>query len=276
MSANTLQLNPRTVNLSGRKFGLLTVIGFAGYRRSAYWLCRCECGNEKAVAAHNLTRGHHASCGCGMQFRVESPVESQPEFDSYSAMIDRCHNPNSKSWGRYGGRGITVCEKWRQGFWFFVDDMGPRPSPLHSLDRFPDRNGNYEPGNVRWATPKQQQRNRNVTWEVEFRGGTKPLSEWAELLGLNYRTVQARIWKRGWTVEQALTTPTDGPNKFSVKHKPAAPRKLRLSPEQIAEMQRRWMAGETTRALAEVFGVGKSVAHKIVARQGPYAPAKAS
>jgi hypothetical protein len=121
------------------------------------------------------------------------------------AMLERCRNPKSKSYARYGGRGVRVCEKWQRGFWHFFADVGPRPSAGHTLDRFPDQGGDYEPGNVRWATKKEQQRNLRSNRVIEFRGERRTMVEWAEVLGINYVTLKTRINRLGWPAERALT-----------------------------------------------------------------------
>jgi hypothetical protein len=123
-------------------------------------------------------------------------------------MIDRCTNPNSRMWHRYGGRGIRVCDRWRAGFWEFFADVGPRPSPKHTLDRI-DNDGHYEPGNVRWAMPKQQSRNTRTNKLVEYKGERKPLAEWAEILGMSRVTLGRRLRLPGWSVERAFTEPVD-------------------------------------------------------------------
>jgi hypothetical protein len=118
-------------------------------------------------------------------------------------MKQRCQNRNYHSWETYGGRGITVCERW-QKFENFLADMGEPPKGA-SIDRI-DNNGNYEPSNCRWATPKAQQRNRRVTRMLTFEGKKQPLAELAERFGIQRRTLVARI-RTGWTVEDALTRP---------------------------------------------------------------------
>jgi hypothetical protein len=208
MSATNVRLNPRTADLTGERFGLLRVIAFAGYSPRAWWLCQCDCGRRKTINAHELIRRHAVSCGCKSQQIKKNAVERQPEFECYSAMIDRCHNPRSKNYSNYSGRGIKVCEKWRQGFWFFIEDVGRRPSPAHSLDRFPDTNGDYEPGNVRWATAREQQLNRRVNRFIEHAGERLTIVEWAERTGISRRTIQIRIDRLRWSVERALTEPS--------------------------------------------------------------------
>lgn len=127
-----------------------------------------------------------------------------PEYTAWRHMIERCTNPRCKVYGHYGGRGISVCERWLESFRAFLDDMGPRPSQDHEIDRV-NNNGDYEPSNCRWATRGQQVRNTRRTRLVTFRGETKPLVDWCEELGLKYNTVAERLRKGNWTIEQALT-----------------------------------------------------------------------
>jgi hypothetical protein len=128
------------------------------------------------------------------------------EYTAWVHMIGRCENPNDAKFASYAGRGIKVCEKWRRSFAAFLADVGPRPSPSHSLDRFPNNDGDYEPGNVRWATPSQQQRNTRRNRLVTFGGVKLPLVAWCERFGLDYHVVRDRL-EYGWTVDRALTTP---------------------------------------------------------------------
>jgi hypothetical protein len=107
---------------------------------------------------------------------------------------------------RYGGRGITVCDRWRHSFENFLADMGMKPSPRHSLDR-KENDGNYEPSNCRWALPRDQCNNRNNNTNIEFRGITRTVTEWARELGMHDTTLFMRLYKSKWTVERALTTP---------------------------------------------------------------------
>ena len=127
------------------------------------------------------------------------------ERAAWESMLDRCTNPRNRNWNGYGGRGITVCERWLV-FASFFEDMGPRPSPQHSLDRI-DNDGHYAPGNCRWASPKQQANNRRDTQWLEHNGKRMPITQWAEALGFKeYKTLVRRLDK-GWSVERALQTP---------------------------------------------------------------------
>jgi len=126
-------------------------------------------------------------------------------YRSWASMMTRCFNPRRRQWPDYGGRGITVCERW-QTFVDFLADMGPRPSPKHSLDRYPNNDGPYAPGNVRWATRSEQRRNsRQALVNITADGKTMCLSDWARLTGIERRTISARIYKLGWPPHEAVT-----------------------------------------------------------------------
>lgn len=118
-------------------------------------------------------------------------------------MIARCTRPSSNRYARYGGRGIRVCARWLDSYEAFLADVGRRPSPTHSLDRFPDNNGNYEPGNVRWATETEQQRNKNKTVWIDVDGERLPLIVAAKKLGVPKSTLSRRL-KDGWTLDEAI------------------------------------------------------------------------
>jgi hypothetical protein len=138
-----------------------------------------------------------------------------PEYEAWQSMKARCLNPRHRFFKHYGGRGIKVCEQWRQSFANFVADMGPRPSPDHSLDRI-DNNGHYGPGNCRWVTQKEQCNNRRSNHHVTFNGETRTISQWAEVTGILKSCIRLRL-KAGWSIEAALTTPsraTPNPKPF--------------------------------------------------------------
>lgn len=128
-----------------------------------------------------------------------------PEWTSWHSMIQRCGDKNCRAYPYYGGRGIKVCERWIV-FQNFLADMGTKPTPQHTLDRYPNNNGNYEPSNCRWATRKEQQNNRRVNTLLEHRGEIHTAAEWASILNLDYSTLISRL-QCGWTVENALTRP---------------------------------------------------------------------
>lgn len=128
-----------------------------------------------------------------------------PLYHTWLCMVRRCTKRSEPAFENYGGRGITICDRWRKSFAAFCADVGEKPSPDHTLDRI-DNNGNYEPGNVRWATRVVQNRNSRRNIPVTFRGETRLLIEWSALTGINYQTLHSRIIK-GWDVERAMTAP---------------------------------------------------------------------
>lgn len=138
--------------------------------------------------------------------QVTIPKSKRPEYRIWTGMIHRCHNSKRNCYRYYGARGIVVCERWRLDFQAFLDDVGERPSPKYSLDRI-NNDGNYEPGNVRWADRTTQGRNTRANRILEFRGQRKCLTEWSEIVGISVGTIQFRLDEIGWSVERALTVP---------------------------------------------------------------------
>lgn len=200
----------------GKTYGRWTVTGYAG---KGMWECRCECGNSGTIWAGSLTKGASRSCGClQAESRVTHGGSRGPEYNVWRSMIQRCHNPKNTSYHRYGGRGIRVADRWRgeDGFARFLADIGPRPSMKHTMDRHPDPAGNYEPGNVRWATIRQQQQNTRRNVNITFRGRAMCLQEWARELGVSCPTLSYRV--KHWPLEKAMTTP---PGRRPASAKPA-------------------------------------------------------
>lgn len=180
--------------LSGKQFGRLTVIGFVGRDKhsNALWECKCSCGNKSIVKSANLVIGRSAS----------HRMSGSSEYTIWSQMIQRCTNENDVSYCRYGGRGITVCGEWINNFSAFLQHIGCRPSPDHSVDRI-DNDKGYEPGNVRWATRSEQQRNRRDSRILTFRGESLLVVEWAAKIGMSYSGLRARL--KRLPLEIALT-----------------------------------------------------------------------
>lgn len=172
------------------------------------WVCRCQCGTEREVNKKNVKSGRSVSCGC---FMVETNTthggrgrhHRMPEHVSWSSMINRCTNEKCNRWDDYGGRGITVCPEWQgpRGFEQFLIDMGERPSPEHTLDRYPDNDGGYCPENCRWATRSDQQRNKRTTKLIEFEGRSQSAYAWAEEWGMTPATFCSRR-DRGYSMSQ--------------------------------------------------------------------------
>lgn len=197
-------------DLTGQRFGRLLVTGLSESRREigrVFWSCRCDCGQTRELTTSALRQGGHQSCGC---LRRDSPrthgKSGTKEYRAWPAIRRRCGNPRDAAYQLYGGRGITVCERWQESFEAFLDDMGPAPSPKHSIDRI-DNDGPYSPENCRWATQTEQMRNIRSNRLIAYDGRTQPLTAWAEECGVSAPTLWARIVTYGWTPERALTTP---------------------------------------------------------------------
>jgi len=201
----------RLIDLSGQRFGMLVAIARVGtINGSAVWECKCDCGNVRPIRGDCLRYGMTKSCGCAQYDPVRTHGLSRSkewigEFRAWNRIKDRCYNQNHKSYHDYGGRGITVCQRWRDDFRNFLADMGKRPSPKHSLDRIKN-SGNYEPDNCRWATRKEQANNTRWNRQITWRGRTMTMAQWADELGMGDYIIESRL-KRGWTIDEALSHP---------------------------------------------------------------------
>lgn len=203
-------------NLTGCKFGKLTVMTYAGKKFASganrhFWTCKCDCGVIKDFSVNSL---QHNSRSCGCSHKVASRRNGQknkkhgltgaPEYRAWRSMRGRCLDPKHPAYHNYGRRGITVCQRWLD-FESFYSDMGARPSEKHSLERKNNEKG-YEPSNCRWATVKEQGQNRRTNRLVEYKGEVKSIAEWERDLGLSYGTLWARIYRRKWPINAAMTT----------------------------------------------------------------------
>lgn len=197
-------MRKKALELTGQRFNRLLVIRKEEKRQAGtvIWRCLCDCGAEVLAQAYALKSGRVKSCGCWSRDRTRKHgMEGTPTYDVWAHMLDRCRNRRSKMYSRYGARGISVCDRW-QSFENFLSDMGQKPDGL-SLDRI-DNNGNYEPGNCRWATDRMQNRNRSVSPVYEWKGEMRSLADLADEHGLKWRRVYERV-RMGWSLEDALT-----------------------------------------------------------------------
>jgi hypothetical protein len=196
--------------MAGQRFGRLTVLRRdASKHGRAFWFCLCDCGLERSVSGCHLRCGQTQSCGClraerQLQVHTKHGGKGSAEYRCWRSMLQRCSNPRNASWARYGSRGITV-DPALQTFEGFLEAIGPRPSPRHSVDRI-DNEGHYEPGNVQWALPKPQARNRASNRILIYDGRSQSMAGWAEEMRLPYPVLQKRLGA-GWAIERALTTP---------------------------------------------------------------------
>lgn len=212
----------------GMVFGRLTVLrhtrikytGASKARRYMYE-CSCSCGNMTEVSRLALITGNTTSCSCYLLERrmasltkhMESDTKSNDykgsrEYKTWQNIKSRCFLPNNPAYKNYGGRGIVMDPEWRSSYAAFLSHVGRSPSNTHTLDRI-DNDKGYFPGNVRWATRKEQCNNCRSNRILDFNGEKMTVSQWADLVGLPQKTIRSRL-KYGWTIEQALRTPVGG------------------------------------------------------------------
>jgi hypothetical protein len=206
--------NKNFKDLSGKRFGSLLVIEYSGYRstpsgtKKYYFLCQCDCGVKKYVPSVNLLNGKSTSCGCynrSAECRSKHGRSKDDIYRIWSHIKQRCFVETCDCYYRYGGRGITMCDEWKNDFAKFASDMGERPSPQHTVDR-KDNNGNYCKENCRWATRTEQQSNMRSNVMVSLGGDKVTVSEAARRIGILKSTIATRM-RRGWSEEKALSTP---------------------------------------------------------------------
>lgn len=197
---------------TGNTYGRLSVIKEVGRKRgAALFLCQCECGKHKEITGGDLRSGKVHSCGClKSEMRIEKNtthgLKTHRLYSIYHNMITRCYNEKATHFDSYGGRGISICDEWKNDFISFYNwAIRNGYSDELSIDRI-EVNGNYEPSNCRWATIQEQSVNKRSTHFVEINGEVKSLTEWCTIYKIKYPTVQDRI-KRGWSEFDALTKP---------------------------------------------------------------------
>ena len=187
-------------DIAGIRFGRLTAVKYVG---DGKWQCSCACGGTATVITTNLKKGNSTSCGCKRrETNVKHGMSNSRVYGVWKSMVQRCHNPSDRSFENYGGRGIQVCEEWRDSFSQFIADMGIRPEGF-DLDRI-DNDKGYNPENCRWVSRLRNLNNKRTNRFLEFEGRKMTIAQWASVMGMNYRTLNNRI-NRGWPLERALT-----------------------------------------------------------------------
>lgn len=201
----------RTDTLVGQRFGRLVVIDLAGRAKgntARLWACKCDCGETTRVATRHLRNGHTSSCGCAArESNTRHGMMKTPEYQAWQAMKSRVLE-SSRQRSRYFDRGIKVCDRWAVSFEAFFEDMGSHPGHGYSLDRI-DNDGGYAPSNCRWATKREQDRNKSTNVIITAFGITGPIASVYEAIkppAVKYQLVTLRV-RKGWDPEQAFTTP---------------------------------------------------------------------
>lgn len=205
----------KPLELSGKRFGRLTVLGYShncdGF---TYWNCLCDCGNEVVVRGVRLTHGTTQSCGCLLRDitaaknreRADGRYRDERLYRIYYGIKTRCYNSKEPGYERYGGRGISMCDEWKDDFWKFQEwalSSGYRPDL--TIDRV-NNDGEYSPQNCRWANVKQQSNNRSSNVILNCGGTQKTVAEWSEIVGIGKNIIYQRL-RDGWSVEDALSIP---------------------------------------------------------------------
>lgn len=208
----------KRIDLTGQRFGRLVVEGFAHtdkYKR-AMWNCKCDCGKRITTLGVSLRRGETKSCGCLHREMAAKSIKEQSIthgksytrlYSIWHGMISRIENENQMYFKNYGGRGIQICDEWREDFQKFYDWAVRHGYEEHlTIDRI-DVNGDYCPENCRWATVKEQARNRRNNKTLTYHGETMPLAAWSERTGIKFSVLWDRLYNFYWSVEEALETP---------------------------------------------------------------------
>lgn len=242
---------PQKYDLTNQRFYRLVALRHLGH---GYWECACDCGAIFNAVVTRLRNQQSKSCGChsrkSNRGRTKHGMHGSPEYAAWMAMKRRCL-PNSVDRRYYADKGVAVCPEWQKSFQAFYASVGPRPSPKHSLDRYPDCNGNYQPDNVRWATASEQKLNARNAVLITFRGKTQNAIKWASEIGLNTSVITRRL-KKGWPVERVLSS-----SNYSLGEARAS---SRLTNTQVKEIRDSSLSCKKTGA---IYGVSPSTINEI-------------
>ena len=209
-------------DIAGQRFGRLIVLDYSYSNKGAYWLCRCDCGNEKQIKGSDLICGNIISCGCAKKERFRNMALKHGYcghrlYTIFGNIKNRCCNPNNSSYNYYGGRGITICDEWRYNFQTFYDwaMLNGYKEDL-TIDRI-DNNGNYEPNNCRFITHKENCNNTRKNVYITYNNKTQTKAEWSREYNIKQDLLKDRL-KWGWSIEKALTTPVRKFTKKIINH----------------------------------------------------------
>lgn len=204
-------------NIIDKKYGRLTVLEPIGHtnNRTIVYKCLCDCGNIHHASTNSLTQYVIKSCGCLKKERIDSKpfkthgMTGSRIYKTYQGMIARCYKPNNRSYCRYGAVGIEVCERWRESFENFYEDVKEGYADNLTLDRHPNQKGNYAPDNFRWATYQQQSENKKNTIHLTIEGETKSLMDWSRISKVSPRLIRFRIRDLKWVdIKMAVFKPS--------------------------------------------------------------------
>ena len=187
-------------SIIGRRYGRLTVISLdhLNKKKATYWLCKCDCGKQKVISRSGLTSGDIISCGCykkehNKEFGLKHGLSNSKLYSTWSGIVQRCTNKNASNYKRYGGRGIKICDEWKNSFQCFYDwAVSSGYSDELTIDRI-NVNGNYEPSNCRWVSMSVQANNTRRNHYFEYNGVVHTIAQWSRILNVNHETLRYRI-----------------------------------------------------------------------------------